>query len=154
MHSSFTTDTQVLLKFPPKHWVDMKKLLAPQKFYMKKTKTMRGQQESNQRPQDLQSYALPLSYDPDSMRVEGPPCSAKGAVQNLSHSTLARQFSNGALAQSEECVLCKHEVRGSKPRCSINFFAFWFVTSCFLIFFSVTKKAGSMGELNPRPLAP
>ena len=24
----------------------------------------------------------------------------------------------GALAQSEECVLCKHEVRGSKPRCS------------------------------------
>ena len=27
-------------------------------------------------------------------------------------------FSTGALAQSEECVLCKHEVRGSKPRCS------------------------------------
>ena len=64
------------------------------------------------------------------------------------------EFFTGALAQSEECVLCKHEVRGSKPRCSINFFAFWFVTSCFLIFFSVTKKAGSMGELNPRPLAP
>ena len=28
-------------------------------------------------------------------------------------------FHTGALAQSEECVLCKHEVRGSKPRCSI-----------------------------------
>ena len=30
-----------------------------------------------------------------------------------------RIFLTGALAQSEECVLCKHEVRGSKPRCSI-----------------------------------
>ena len=29
----------------------------------------------------------------------------------------------GALAQSEECVLCKHEVRGSKPRCSSERFA-------------------------------
>ena len=34
----------------------------------------------------------------------------------------------GALAQSEECVLCKHEVRGSKPRCSrpCSFFSFRF----------------------------
>ena len=32
-------------------------------------------------------------------------------------------FSTGALAQSEECVLCKHEVRGSKPRCSSRCFA-------------------------------
>ena len=30
----------------------------------------------------------------------------------------------GALAQSEECVLCKHEVRGSKPRCSRYFLFF------------------------------
>ena len=32
-------------------------------------------------------------------------------------------FHTGALAQSEECVLCKHEVRGSKPRCSSCSFA-------------------------------
>ena len=31
--------------------------------------------------------------------------------------TAAQHF--GALAQSEECALCKREVRGSKPRCSI-----------------------------------
>ena len=36
-------------------------------------------------------------------------------------------FHTGALAQSEECVLCKHEVRGSKPRCSILYVAVYLV---------------------------
>ena len=82
-----------------------------------KQKDKRGQQESNQRPQDLQSHALPLSYDPETLVVifalEFHP--EQGC-------TTRRLFLPGALAQSEECVLCKHEVRGSKPRCSTSVF--------------------------------
>ena len=39
------------------------------KFVRIKIKKVRGQQESNQRPQDLQSYALPLSYDPGELAL-------------------------------------------------------------------------------------
>ena len=78
-----------------------------------KQKDKRGQQESNQRPQDLQSHALPLSYDPET-HVD---FSALQFHQEQGAAT-RRLFLPGALAQSEECVLCKHEVRGSKPRCS------------------------------------
>ncbi len=42
-----------------------------------------------------------------------------GASQALDPGSIPGRRRPGALAQSEECVLCKHEVRGSKPRCSI-----------------------------------
>ena len=42
-----------------------------------------------------------------------------GASQALDPGSIPGRRMPGALAQSEECVLCKHEVRGSKPRCSI-----------------------------------
>ena len=42
-----------------------------------------------------------------------------GASQALDPGSIPGRRRVGALAQSEECVLCKHEVRGSKPRCSI-----------------------------------
>ena len=44
-----------------------------------------------------------------------------GASQALDPGSIPGRRKSGALAQSEECVLCKHEVRGSKPRCSILF---------------------------------
>ena len=53
-----------------------------------------------------------------------------GASQALDPGSIPgrRILKAGALAQSEECVLCKHEVRGSKPRCSrpCSFFSFRF----------------------------
>ena len=93
-----------------------------------KQKDKRGQQESNQRPQDLQSHALPLSYDPETLV-------AIFALQFHFEQgcTTRRLFLPGALAQSEECVLCKHEVRGSKPRCSTSVFWFCFPLSCFFV---------------------
>ena len=42
-----------------------------------------------------------------------------GAFQALDPGSIPGERSFGALAQSEECALCKREVRGSKPRCSI-----------------------------------
>ena len=39
--------------------------------YKKFEQKIREQPESNRRPQDLQSYALPLSYTPVNLRVEG-----------------------------------------------------------------------------------
>ena len=69
-------------------------------------------------------------------RVRSPPgvihgaCSVMviiGASQALDPGSIPgrrnEEFFTGALAQSEECVLCKHEVRGSKPRCSILYVA-------------------------------
>ena len=148
--------------------------------FRKFEKNDRGQQESNQRPQDLQSYALPLSYDPDSAGDQTCFClslavfATKGGTPPCVWAGVCT--AHGALAQSEECVLCKHEVRGSKPRCSNAFFlvqfSVWPGTRGQLLktfwktsvrtewtFFGVcqasgAKKAGSMGELNPRPLAP
>ena len=51
-----------------------------------------------------------------------------GASQALDPGSIPgeRSVFLGALAQSEARVLCKHEVRGSKPRCSINFFLLLF----------------------------
>ena len=47
-----------------------------------------------------------------------------GASQALDPGSIPgrRILKAGALAQSEECALCKREVRGSKPRCSIFYF--------------------------------
>ena len=47
-----------------------------------------------------------------------------GASQALDPGSIPGERRIGALAQSEECVLCKHEVRGSKPRCSRYFLFF------------------------------
>ena len=49
-----------------------------------------------------------------------------GASQALDPGSIPgrRILKAGALAQSEECALCKREVRGSKPRCSIVLFSF------------------------------
>ena len=52
-----------------------------------------------------------------------------GASQALDPGSIPGRRRTGALAQSEECVLCKHEVRGSKPRCSILRFSFVFLSA-------------------------